>query len=57
MPKMSVLFRDRGKLRLKASWSTWKRVTRRGLIKVYGMNQLMGWTQEIEVLDVSVHTC
>lgn len=30
-------------MRLKASWSAEKRVTRRGLTKVYGMNQLKGW--------------
>ncbi|KAK7103539.1 uncharacterized protein [Littorina saxatilis] len=41
-----------GKIRLKASWSAGKGVTRRGLVKVYGLNQLKGWAQEIVVLGM-----
>ncbi|XP_076442491.1 uncharacterized protein LOC143281259 [Babylonia areolata] len=41
-----------GKLRLRASWSAGRGVTRRGLVKVYGMTQLKGWAQEIVVLGM-----
>ena len=48
----SLLPQGPGKLRLKASWSAGKGVTRRGLVKVYGLNQLKGWAQEIVVLGM-----
>ena len=50
--RFSVLLQGPGKLRLKASWSAGKGVTRRGLVKVYGLNQLKGWAQEIVVLGM-----
>ncbi|KAL8613579.1 hypothetical protein ACOMHN_021998 [Nucella lapillus] len=41
-----------GKLRLRASWSAGRGVTKRGLVKVYGLSHLKGWAQEIVVLGM-----
>ncbi|XP_046364769.2 uncharacterized protein LOC124140967 [Haliotis rufescens] len=41
-----------GKLRMKATWSVGKGVYRRGLLKVYGVDHLKAWAQEIVILGM-----
>lgn len=41
-----------GKLRMKATWTLGKHVTKRGLMKVYGMKHLKSWAQEIVILGM-----
>lgn len=43
---------EAGKLRLKATWSVSRGTVRRGLMKVYGSNNVKAWAQEIVVLGM-----
>ncbi|KAL4237530.1 hypothetical protein ACF0H5_002244 [Mactra antiquata] len=42
----------RGKLRMKATWTVGKHATKRGLMKIYGVNHLKSWAQEIVMLGM-----
>lgn len=41
-----------GKLRMKATWTVGKNASKRGMMKVYGVNHLKSWAQEIVMLGM-----
>ncbi|KAK6180858.1 hypothetical protein SNE40_008834 [Patella caerulea] len=43
---------ETSKLRMKASWSLHKGVNKSGLLKVYGVNHMKAWSQEIVILGM-----
>lgn len=49
---LKYILQEAGKLRLKATWSVSRGTVRRGLMKVYGSNNVKAWAQEIVVLGM-----
>lgn len=45
-----------GKIRMKATWSIGSKAIKRGLMKVYGVNHLKSWAQEIVMLGMMRRT-